>query len=300
LHRRTKKRYYKRIFANLYGGKSSQFFYRRWQNGYREFGNRITQLYATGYVYVADFDLTAFYDSIDHHVIGDFLKTLDLSEEVITLLLECLEKWTSTTWYGSSKNIYHHHGIPQGPLSSGALSELVLEHLDQSGEKGRKTHYIRYVDDIKIFAKSEGELRQKLIGLDLAAKEIGLFPQSAKINIRKIENPKDEIKIVSRPHDDDLWATIQERSLRAKLLQLSRRGRVKPKDSSRFRYLLAHCNPHRDVSLRVLKLLQHQPELSNAAGRYFSSASKISDGVAREILTIVKAAELYHSVNADL
>jgi len=172
--------------------------------------------------------------------------------------------------------------------------------LDHSGEKGRKTHYLRYVDDIKIFAKSELELRQKLIGLDLAAKEIGLFPQSAKINIRKVEDPKDEIKIISRPHDDDLWATLQETSLRAKLLELSRRGRVKPKESSRFRYLLAQCTPHRDVSLRLLKLLEHQPELSSAIGRYFTRAAKISDGVGREILGVIKGAELYHAVNSDL
>lgn len=117
----------------------------------------------------------------------------------------------------------------------------MLEHLDQSGERGGKTHYLRYVDDITIFAKTEVELRQKLIGLDLAAKEIGLFPQSSKINIRKIDDPNAEIKIVSRPHDDDLWATFQEKSLRAKLFELSRRGRVKAQDSSRFRYLLAHA-----------------------------------------------------------
>jgi len=300
LHRRTKQRYNKRIFANMYGGKSSQFFYRRWQNGYREFGKKIRALHASGYTFVADFDLTAFYDSIDHHVIRTFLRTLDLSEDVISLLLQCLEKWTSTTWYGTPSNIYHHHGIPQGPLSSGALSELVLEHLDKSGEKGRKTHYLRYVDDIKIFAKTEGELRQKLIGLDLAAKEIGLFPQSSKINIRKIDDPAAEVKIVSRPHDDDLWASFQEDTLRAKLLELSRRGRVKAKDSSRFRYLLAHCNPHRSVSLRLLKLLEHQPELSSAIGRYFSRSQKISDGVSKSILDILRGAELYHAVNADL
>lgn len=300
LNRRTKQRYNKRIFANLYGGKSSKFFYRRWQNGYQEFGRKIRKLHSDGFIFVAEFDLTAFYDSIDHHVIRIFLRSLNLSEDVISLLLQCLEKWTSTTWHGSPANIYHRHGIPQGPLSSGALSELVLEHLDRSGEKGRKTHYLRYVDDIKIFAKTEMELRQKLIGLDLSAKEIGLFPQSSKISIRKVEDPNSEIKIVSHPHDDDLWATFQEKSLRAKLLELSRRGRVKPQDTSRFRYLLAHCTPHRNVSLRLLKLLEHQPELSNAVGRYFSRASKISDGVAREILRVVKGVELYHAVNADL
>lgn len=300
LYRRTKSRYLKRIFANLYAGKSAKFFYRRWQDGYREFGTRIRRLHKDGFVYVANFDLTAFYDSIDHHVIGSFLKTLNISDDVISFLLECLERWTSSTWYGSPANIYHHHGIPQGPLSSGALSELVLEHLDISGEKGRKTHYIRYVDDIKIFAKTELELRKKLIGLDLAAKEIGLFPQSSKINIRKVDDPEKEIKIVSRPHDDDLLASFDEKLLRAKILELSRRGRVRPENSSRFRYLLAQCTPHRVVSLRLLKVLEHHPEFSSVVGRYLSRAAKISDGVASEILSMLGGPELYHVVHADL
>lgn len=300
LHRRTKHRYLKRIFANLYAGKSAKFFYRRWQDGYRDFGRKIRKLHGEGFIYVANFDLTAFYDSIDHHVIRACLRSIHISEDTIDLLLNCLEKWTSSTWYGTPANIYHHHGIPQGPLSSGALSELVLEHLDLSGEKGRKTHYIRYVDDIKIFAKTELELRKKLIGLDLAAKEIGLFPQSSKVNIRRIGDPESEIKVVSRPHDDDLWDSLGDRSLRAKLLQLSRRGKVKPENSSRFRYLLAQCSPHRDVSLRLLALLEHHPELSNAIKRYFAGGSKISDGVAREILSRLSSPELYHVVNADL
>lgn len=54
------------------------------------------------------------------------------------------------------------------------------------------------------------------------------------------------------------------------------------------------------MSLRLLKLLEHQPELSSAVGRYFSRAPRISDGVSKSILEILRRAELYHAVNADL
>ncbi len=63
----------------------------------------------------------------------------------------------------------------------------------------RRTVYLRYVDDIKILAKTELDLRAKLVKLDIASKEIGLFPQTAKINMRKVTDPEDEIKSVSRP-----------------------------------------------------------------------------------------------------
>jgi hypothetical protein len=167
LKRRVGRRYYSTIFAHLYGGRSSQFFYRRWQIGYKRFGDKIRSAHSNGYTHIADFDLAAFYDSIDHDVLRHFLMRLNINEDTIVFLIDCLRNWTSTTWSTSPQNIYHGHGIPQGPLSSGMLSEAVLLHLDNAGEQGRKTIYLRYVDDIKILAKSEDELRRKLIKLDI-------------------------------------------------------------------------------------------------------------------------------------
>ena len=63
------------------------------------------------------------------------------------------------------------------------LSEAVLQHIDAAGEQGGRTIYLRYVDDIKILARTELELRRKLIKLDIASREIGLFPQTSKINM---------------------------------------------------------------------------------------------------------------------
>src|SRR3546814_4021293 len=40
LKRKTRQRYEKRVFAHLYAGKYSPFFYLRWQRSYRKFGNR--------------------------------------------------------------------------------------------------------------------------------------------------------------------------------------------------------------------------------------------------------------------
>lgn len=300
LKRKTRQRYEKRVFAHLYAGKSSPFFYFQWQRSYRKFGRRIEQAFTDGYHYVANFDLTAFYDSIDHHVLRHFLATLGIDEDTVDLLLQCLKVWTSSTWSNGRENIYHEHGIPQGPLASGMLSEAVLQHIDAAGERGRKTVYLRYVDDIKILAKSEDELRRKLIGLDIASKEIGLFPQTAKINIRKIADPRDEVKSISRPPEPSIKPTVNQKKLISRLLELTRNGRVPPDSVTRFKYLLAHATPTHRLNSRLIKVLHRQPEHAPGICRYIAAYAKIPDVLAKEIESFVSSNELYHAVNAQL
>lgn len=300
LKRRTGKRYEKRVFAHLYAGKSSPFFYMQWQRSYRKFANRIQTAYSDGFRYLANFDLTSFYDSIDHHVLRHFLKESGIDEDTIDFLLQCLKVWTSSTWSNGPQNIYHEHGIPQGPLSSGMLSEAVLQHIDEAGEQGKKTIYLRYVDDIKILAKNEEELRRKLIKLDIAAKEVGLFPQTAKINIRRITDPRDEIKSVSRPPEPAMKPKVDQKKLIARILELSRAGKVAAENATRFKYLLAHARPTHRLNSRLMKILHRQPEFAPHICRYVSSYKKIPLALVREIDGYLRGPELYHSVNASL
>ena len=297
LKKRTKQRYEKRVFAHLYAGKPSKFFNIKWQGSYRKFGNRLRDCYSRGYDHIANFDLTSFYDSIDHHVLVHFLKELMIDEDTIEYLMLCLRKWTSTTWSNGPTNIYHEHGIPQGPLASGMLSEAVLQYLDKAGEQGgRRTIYLRYVDDIKILAKSEEFLRAKLIKLDIASKEIGLFPQTAKINIRKISDPEDEIKSVSRPPEPSVVPFVNQKKLTSRILELCRRGRVTPADSTRFKYLLAKVNPNHRLNVRLVKVLKSHPEYAPQIASYISRYTKLPAGMAREIVAYLDGQELYHSV----
>jgi hypothetical protein len=300
LKRRTGRRYEKRVFAHLYAGKSSQFFYMQWQRSYRKFTNRIISAHADGYHYVANFDLTSFYDSIDHHVLRHFLKTIQIDEDTIEFLLQCLKTWTSSTWSNGPQNIYHEHGIPQGPLASGMLSEAVLQHIDEAGEQGKRTIYLRYVDDIKILAKNEGELRRKLIKLDIASKEIGLFPQTAKINIRRITDPHEEVKSVSRPPEQSLTPKVDKKRLIARILHLSRMGKVEISNVTRFKFLLGHADPTHRLNSRLVKVLHQQPELAPAICRYISGYKRVPVKLAKEIDEYLRGPELYHSVHGLL
>ncbi|NIZ63490.1 hypothetical protein DL239_21265 [Sedimentitalea sp. CY04] len=299
LKKRTKRRYETRVFAHLYAGKSSKFFNIKWQRSYLKFADRLRHSHSRGYEHVANFDLASFYDSIDHHVLVHFLRELKIEEDTIEYLRQLLKKWTSATWSNGPANIYHEHGIPQGPLPSGMLSEAVLQHLDQAGEQGgRRTIYLRYVDDIKILAKTEKDLRAKLIELDIASKEIGLFPQTAKINIRKVSDPEEEIKSVSRPPEPSVIPAIDQKKLTARILELCRRGRVASTDTTRFKYLLAKVNPNHRLNTRLIKVLHSHPEYAPQIASYIYRYVKIPPGMASDIKAYLDGQELYHSVLA--
>lgn len=300
LRKKTQNRYHKRVFAHLYAGKRSRFFYFQWQRSYRNFAKRIKKAYADGYRHIADFDLAAFYDSIDHHVLKHFLQDTGIDEDTIEFLLSCLRHWTSSTWSTGPSNIYLGHGIPQGPLASGMLSEVVLQHIDAAGEQGRKTLYLRYVDDIKILAKNEDELRGKLIKLDITSKEIGLFPQTAKINIHRMTDPREEVKSVSQPPEPSVVPKVDQKKLISRLLELTRRGKVDPKKSSRFKYLLGQTVPSHRMNSRLMVLLKVCPEFSPSICSYISRYEKVPEKLAEEIIEYVKGRDLYHSVHGAI
>ena len=69
---KTKQRYRKKVFNHLYAGKNSKYFYLKWQDSYRMFADSVRHCVASGYTHAADFDLTSFYDSIDHNVLRHF------------------------------------------------------------------------------------------------------------------------------------------------------------------------------------------------------------------------------------
>ena len=299
IYRRTRKRYRANVFQHLYAGKSSRFFYLKWQDSYRAYASSVRANYHAGYQYVASFDLTAFYDTIDHHVLRTLLKDLRIDHDTTDFLLRCLREWTCATWTDGRPPIYHEHGIPQGPLSSGIISEVVLRHIDDAGTRSvRDIRYLRYVDDIRLMAKSEDALRRRLVTLDLSAKEIGLFPQSSKIAIRKVSDPADEIKSVSQPSEPSARRGSGQQIIRRRVKVLANRG--KPTDLTRFKYVLASLDPSAKTNGVLLKVLERQPHLADALMRHWAKYKKLPGKLAQVLVDLVTTTEIYHAVNAAI
>lgn len=197
------KRYKKSVFGNLCASPDSNFFYQRWQDSYKAYTKAIIKTYQKGYKYIASFDLTACYDSINHHLLGSVLKDIcHFSDKCVSSFVQLLGKWESAD--GRELGT----GIPQGPQASGIIAEVVLQEYDSYVENLQKTmhfSYYRYVDDIRILAADEDTVKWALFLLDKKSKELGLFPQSSKISTHEITDINNEIKRISKPlFEDDL------------------------------------------------------------------------------------------------
>ena len=217
-----KKRYRKSVFGNLFSSSDSIFFYQPWQNSYRAYTRSIIQAYNRGNTYIASFDLTACYDSINHHLLSIILQNeCHFTENCAKAFIDLLVKWES------SDGLELATGIPQGPQASGIVAEAVLAEYDayiESLQKKIHFQYFRYVDDIRILAEQEDIVRWVLFLLDKKSKELGLFPQSSKISVHKINDIDTEVKRISKPLfdeedcDDDKKASLALDSVR-KLLK---------------------------------------------------------------------------------
>ena len=293
LHPRMAPRYFKQVFGHLYAGRNSTWFYRKWSEGYKAFNDGARRAFADGFTYTASFDLTACYDSLDHQVLRHFLGKLGCDPAFSQLLTGWLETWTAT-----DEGIFHHHGIPQGPLSSGLLSEVVLSHFDQLKLRGVEFRYFRYVDDIRLFARSEHDLRRLLVLLDHMSKDIGLFPQSGKISIHLVDDIERELKSVSTPVETAITREfVDQPKLQARIRKLTRGYRVS--DPTRFKYLLAHALPSAPLTSRLWRILEKHPELYRNVCNYLRRYKRIPRVPAERLVAQIAGSTLYQSVRAE-
>ena len=293
---KVRRSYDKTVFGHLYDGKNSIYLYKRWQDSHSKFNKAINSAFTGGYKCTATFDLTAYYDSIDYKVLCYFLEQLGLQKEFNQFLTTCLEIWTACT----PNRIYHGHGIPQGPLPSGLLSEVLLQHFDKSSNiKKIDVKYFRYVDDIRLLAKDESELRKALIELDFISKEIGLFPQSSKINIHAIEDIQEEIKTVSLPPEDFITKEeVDQESVINRIDELTIGNKIQ--NETRFKYVLALAKPNERLARKLLVLFNRYPHLYQSILKHFSKYSKFSKSISRKILESAKREQFYEEVTANL
>jgi len=291
---RVKHRYNMEVFGHLYAGKTSVWFYRKWSEGYKAFNDAARQAFANGYRIAASFDLTACYDSLDHGVLRHMLEGVGCDRDFVLALTGWLSRWTAT-----DRGIYHNHGIPQGPLGSGLLSEVVLRHFDDHRKFEGKVRYFRYVDDIRLFAKSERDLRRLLVRLDLLSKDVGLFPQAGKISIHEVKDIDGELKTISHPTESSIRdKVVNQARLKKRLTALTPGFRVR--DSTRFKYLLAHARPDAKLTTRLWRIFENHPEYYAQVGRYLERYRRLPRRTAERLIKEIERQELYPAVRAAL
>jgi hypothetical protein len=251
-----KRRYKKSVFGNLYAGKNSDFLFQRWEDSYKAFTKAIIKAFKNGNEYIASFDLTACYDSINHNLLGDILRKYHFAEACIKQLISLLEKWCSP-----SSDYLIGVGIPQGPQASGIIAESVLSEYDSFIESIQKSYdfkYFRYVDDIKILAKDEETVRWVLFLLDKKSKELGLFPQASKVSVHKIINIDDEVKRISKPlFEDDIEEEEKPDTASQNIYKMLK---AKSTDITTVKRYLQYVAPNSQNNKLVFKILEQHPE----------------------------------------
>ena len=260
-----KKRQKKSVFGNLYAGDDSIFFYRKWQDSYKSFTRVIIKAYENGYDCIANFDLTACYDSIKHILLKDFLIQSHISENMTDQFIGLLRCWEST----SRGNL--GIGIPQGPISSGIIAECILSKYDSFIEELQKSYdfkFFRYVDDIKVLAKDKETAEWVLFLIDKYSKDLGLFPQASKVNIRKVTDINDEIKRISLPLFEDEYLEDIKYEIAYKRLQ--KMIRCNSSDVTTIRRLYGEVKCSYKVNHLLIRGLKQYPNLIHSFAFYIT------------------------------
>lgn len=103
-----------------------------------------------GYRYAADFDLSKFFDRVQHDVLMARVARRVRDKQVLRLIGRFLRAGVMVEGVLQATDV----GTPQGGPMSPLLANILLDDLDKELER-RGLHFVRYADDFAIFAKSE-------------------------------------------------------------------------------------------------------------------------------------------------
>jgi len=150
-----------------------------------------------GYRYLAISDIVSYFENVDLEILRDeiFMKHLPKEQKIINLLMHILEYWTWRSCEG--KPVLR--GIPQGNEVSSFLGNIYLLSLDEKFEeysKSKDIKYFRYMDDVKIFAKSESIARECIFVMNDILRKLHLNIQGEKTLILQNEDIINELEDV--------------------------------------------------------------------------------------------------------
>lgn len=293
---RLSKYYNRKTFSHQLNSKKHGAFFSDYRMGYGRFNSAIVRAYSRGKHFIADFDLTSFYDSIDHHMLRQSLDSMRIPPDLTDFLNRALKKWTEAQ---VKSTVYSQgHGIPQGPMSSAFFAEVILHRFDRLFEKESKTTYLRYVDDIRIMASNELEVRRELIRLDFVSKMLGLFPQSLKVNVRRVTDIKSEIKSASDILIFDPDDPVEQIDLQENIKLLTPRLTIT--DESKLKYALGQCKPSPKMNGRVVNLLTRHVHLYQIFINFLTKTKHLSKSQSKTLLDFIRRDDLYYSVVAQI
>ena len=288
----------KTVFSNKLGSPSgSIFFMERWQETYRAFQEKCVEVFKKGYLWSAHFDLSAYYDTISHDLLLNIVSPKADNSRTSREIKNCLHVWSA-----DNRKAITGHGIPQGPVASDFLAEAFFLPIDFELAKS-PICYLRYVDDIRLFGRTENEVRKAGIQLEQECRHRGLIPQSSKFEIRQLLSPDDAMGALPSISPREGRQSFEPRLLEGESIALLRSaigGKPKKvKNKSRFRYVMYRAPENKVILDYVLRLLPIHPEHIDAFTAYFANYSK-RKRIVKAALDYLKSEVPYSYVRGEL
>jgi len=177
------------VFSNKLADSTSTNLFLPGVTSWIAFQNKVEEL-CNLYPFVVETDITAYFDHINHDIlmsrISDLFKTVfdqTTLYEIKILLSRLWDKWS----LGIRK-----FGIPQINDASSFMGNLYLDELDKWFSLNRLIS-LRYVDDIRLFAKSESQARKILADTIVKLREMGLYVSSGKTKIQSCKEAMEQL-----------------------------------------------------------------------------------------------------------
>jgi hypothetical protein len=282
------------LFSNYFASPTSPFAVDQWWRGYGAMRLRYEVLYRAGYKWVVKFDLASFYETVSHEILMRVIAPRGGSHGLTDPARDWLAAWTSPSPSGT-----YSHGIPQGPVASDILAECILLPIDE--EMSRRFRYVRYVDDIRLFGRSEDDLKVAMVSLDRMCRELGLIPHVDKLGTSRLTSLR-EVRALS-PTVDAYQRSFPTREMKVNEFGAELREALDPKrrtilDKTRLRFALFRA----PKSARILKfILRNWPRFPEHTDAFAAALEPYSQPnlITRATSAIVRSAYPYDAVKGQ-
>jgi len=284
--------------------------FEEWYEAWPNFDKEVRKIIESeGYKFLVVSDITSYYENINHEVLRRTLEREYKKGYEVNLLMEFLRDWTIPLPDGYKIN----RGIPQGNDISSFLGNIFLLPLDRElvrMEKDKRIRYVRYMDDIKIFAKDRTNAKKALFAMNSILRNLQLNIQGAKTDIypkeefSKFESDDDfnELnilveEILNDEETDPVKFKRQKRQYSRKLKDFAiklGRGEI-PKNKVRFFKRLLTGFTHigaADLTSRCFVALQDNPVVTDKIVKYFKTFLG-GPKIPQVILNLIQSNELF-------
>jgi hypothetical protein len=266
-------------------------YLQNYKSFYKNFVNDQKRATAEGYSWRGEFDVSAFYDNINHRILFNYLsQDLKTSDRILGLLKRMLSKWH-----------IDQKGIPQGPEASSVLANYFLSSIDNDFTVFSKNpiRYLRYMDDIVILSSEERDL---YLGIEKLTENLYRLDLNlnAKSDIEEVTLPWYEQLAFTDPYSelegDDIYDVFNEikqdiPDLIKRLSDENERKLVKHRELSKLKYYLKGDKTYQ-FAKEIILLYPHLPSFADIICKYVLPISS-KEGVRFLILKVIAEHHLF-------